>query len=380
MQCWQVQNKRFSAVFNLEDFKVSCDRTFKHLGAAVAKYREIQDNISNAGIKFYLSLQDAITDLKQRCSEYVTSRESQNRDMIEALQRQLAGFSFQENSSSMPYPTIGNQPQREPSPSSSQTSNHAYYTTGLPFSATQPQQGSLPQHNDVPQMSNHAYYTTGLPFSATQPQQGSLPQHNDVPKYTAHLPSQSALQHHYGPPPQHNEVPKFLGEPPPQTTPQHHLGPSPQHSDLSRYSGHPPPQFTPQHHLGSLAQSIDPARHPVHAPPPYYSPGSSQGVAPSYTVPPRPQVGSQHSYGQSQPPGPSYYSPGPSQGVAPSYTVPPLPQPGSQQSSGWQAPYYNNAPPANVQQPRGPSRPPYSYQTPPSTAQYYQPSHGSYYR
>ncbi|KAI5065951.1 hypothetical protein GOP47_0018575 [Adiantum capillus-veneris] len=326
LQQIMVQNKRFAAVFNVEDFRVSCDRTFKHLGAAVAKYREIQDNISNAGIKFYLSLQDAINSLKQDCSEYVTSREAQNRDMIEALQRQLAGFSFRENSSSMPYPTISSPAQREPSPG-------------------------------PPPTSNHAYYSTGGPFVAPQPHLGSLPQHIDVPKYPAHLPPQSVLQHHLGPPSQHNEVPKYPAHPPPQSTPQHHLGPSPQHSDPSKYSGHPPPQFAPQHHFGSLAQSNESARHPAYTPPPYYSPGASQGVSPSYTVPPPPQVGSQQSYSQ-QPP-----------------------------YAGWQAhqqnappAYYNNAPPANMPQPPGPPQLPYSYQPAPSTAPYYQPSHGSYYR
>lgn len=315
LQQIMVQNKRFAAVFNLEDFKASCDRTFKHLGAAVTKYREIQDSISNAGIKFYLSLQDAINTLKQHCSEYVTTREAQNRDMIEGLQRQLAGFSFQENSSSMPYPAISSQLQREPSPG-------------------------------PPQSSNHAYYATHAPYSAPQPQLGSLPHQSNLPKYPAQVPPQSTPQ----PPPQQNEVPKYSVHLPPQSAPQHHLAMPPQHSELSKYPGHSPPHYAPQHHLGPPAQGNDPARHPAYAAPPYYSaPVPSQGVAPSYAVPPPPHARSQPNYGQ-----------------------PPYP--------GWQAPYYNNTAPTNMPQPPAPSQPPpYSYQAP-SSAPYYQPSHGSYYR
>ena len=35
----------------------SQEHTFEQIGKAVAKYREIRDNINNAGIKFYVSVQ-----------------------------------------------------------------------------------------------------------------------------------------------------------------------------------------------------------------------------------------------------------------------------------------------------------------------------------
>lgn len=111
LQQIKIQNDAFAAVFNLEDFKASRDRAFKQISAAVSKYQEIRDNVNNAGINFYVSLQDAINNLKQQCSDYVMNRAIQSRDMIEGLQRHLAGFSFRDGNSSMKYPPV-NPPQR----------------------------------------------------------------------------------------------------------------------------------------------------------------------------------------------------------------------------------------------------------------------------
>lgn len=50
------QNKAFSATFNLEDFRASKEKAFNQVRVAVAKYREIRENI-NEGLKFYVTLQ-----------------------------------------------------------------------------------------------------------------------------------------------------------------------------------------------------------------------------------------------------------------------------------------------------------------------------------
>ncbi|KAL5991944.1 hypothetical protein ACLOJK_012856 [Asimina triloba] len=51
-----AQNDHFSAVFNLEDYRASREKTCKQIAAAVSKFREIKDNI-NEGLKFYVTLQ-----------------------------------------------------------------------------------------------------------------------------------------------------------------------------------------------------------------------------------------------------------------------------------------------------------------------------------
>ncbi|KAL4374553.1 hypothetical protein AHAS_Ahas05G0193300 [Arachis hypogaea] len=60
----QAQNDEFSALFNLEDYKASREKCYKQIEAAIAKFREIKNNI-NEGLKFYVTLQDAITNVKQ---------------------------------------------------------------------------------------------------------------------------------------------------------------------------------------------------------------------------------------------------------------------------------------------------------------------------
>ncbi|XP_024535562.1 vacuolar-sorting protein BRO1 isoform X2 [Selaginella moellendorffii] len=86
----EAHNNAFAATFNLQDYVVARERAYKQLSAAIAKYREIRENI-NEGLKFYVTLQDAITNLKQQCSDYVMTRNIQSREMMEDLQRQITG-------------------------------------------------------------------------------------------------------------------------------------------------------------------------------------------------------------------------------------------------------------------------------------------------
>ncbi|KAF2317837.1 hypothetical protein GH714_041152 [Hevea brasiliensis] len=98
----QAQNEEFSAVFNLEDYKASREKCYKQIQAAIAKYREIKENI-NEGLKFYVTLQDAITNVKQQCSDFVMTRSIQCREMIEDVQRHMAGLSFQDRKNTGSY-------------------------------------------------------------------------------------------------------------------------------------------------------------------------------------------------------------------------------------------------------------------------------------
>ncbi|KAM7271950.1 hypothetical protein ACFE04_031164 [Oxalis oulophora] len=98
----QAQNDQFSAIFNLEDYKASREKCFQQIQAAIAKYREIKENV-NEGLKFYITLQDAITNIKQQCSDFVMTRNIQCREMIEDVQRQVAGLNFRDRNSPSSY-------------------------------------------------------------------------------------------------------------------------------------------------------------------------------------------------------------------------------------------------------------------------------------
>ncbi|KAL0912401.1 hypothetical protein M5K25_018369 [Dendrobium thyrsiflorum] len=114
----QAQNEEFAAIFNLEDYKVARDKCYKQIAAAIAKYREIKDNI-NEGMKFYVTLQDAINNVKQQCSDYVMTRNIQCREMLEDVQRQMAGLNFASGQSNLPRSTShpSSDPQPAPRPS-----------------------------------------------------------------------------------------------------------------------------------------------------------------------------------------------------------------------------------------------------------------------
>lgn len=152
----QAQNDEFAAIFNLEDYKASREKSYKQIQAAIAKYREIKENI-NEGLKFYVTLQDAITNVKQQCSDYVMTRNIQCREMIEDVQRQMAGLSFQDNknSGSYNYPSVT---QRSTSQNQSDPSPYGY--AHPPPYGSPPQQQPLPPpyHHQQPPMGGGAPY------------------------------------------------------------------------------------------------------------------------------------------------------------------------------------------------------------------------------
>ncbi|XAR52479.1 hypothetical protein NMG60_11020591 [Bertholletia excelsa] len=154
----QAQNEEFAAVFNLEDYRASREKGYKQIEAAVGKYREIKENI-NEGLKFYVTLQEAITNVKQQCSDFIMTRNIQSQEMIEELQRQMGGLSFQQRSI----------PEQQTDPQYSNPS-FSYSTTQHPQPPYHlPAQGG-------PQFGQPAYPGRRGPYHGAQVQQpGSLP-------------------------------------------------------------------------------------------------------------------------------------------------------------------------------------------------------------
>ncbi|XP_042409044.1 vacuolar-sorting protein BRO1-like [Zingiber officinale] len=111
----QSENDQFAAMFNLEDYKVARNKSYKQIAAAVAKYREIKENI-NEGMKFYVTLQDALMNVKQQCSDFYMTRNTQCRETIEQVQRQIAGLNFaSEGETSYNFPSRqSNSPSPQP--------------------------------------------------------------------------------------------------------------------------------------------------------------------------------------------------------------------------------------------------------------------------
>uniref|UniRef100_A0A5B7AJN3 Putative ALG-2 interacting protein X-like n=2 Tax=Davidia involucrata TaxID=16924 RepID=A0A5B7AJN3_DAVIN len=188
----QAQNDEFAAIFNLEDYKASREKSYKQIEAAIAKFREIKENI-NEGLKFYITLQDAITNIKQQCSDFVMTRNIQCREMIEDVQRQIAGLSFQDgkNTGAYNYPPVGQPHQTQRSNSQQQTD-----PGNMPLSRPQTPYYQPPEQ---PAMSGYAH----PPPPYGSPQQPPPPYH--VPAAGPPYPppqhqQQPAVSHEYGQP------------------------------------------------------------------------------------------------------------------------------------------------------------------------------------
>lgn len=208
----QAQNEDFAAVFNLEDYKVARDKCYKQITAAIAKYREIKENI-NEGMKFYVTLQDAVNNVKQQCSDFVMTRNIQSREMIDDVQRQMAGLSFssghpnlQRNASQ---PSADQQPPPRASPAPPPYHNPAGEHPGPGFAPPYPNYSQQPQpqppyHGPAGQYQQYGqqrpgpspdygqqaypgwrgpYYNMQMPGSGHPPPQQLQPPFNGPPQY-----------------------------------------------------------------------------------------------------------------------------------------------------------------------------------------------------
>ncbi|XP_071686334.1 vacuolar-sorting protein BRO1-like [Rutidosis leptorrhynchoides] len=187
----QAQNNQFASAFNIDDYNASCEKCYKQIEAAIAKYREIKENI-NEGLKFYVTLQEAITNIKQQSSDFAMTRSIQSREMIEDLQRQISGLSVQDgrNSSSHTYsqPGPANMHYR-PGP---QTPYYQPPPSGYvqPPSPLPPPSGGSPyppQYGQQPGPTGSQYGQPGYP--GWQYAQGQQP--GSGPSYTPYPPNQN---------------------------------------------------------------------------------------------------------------------------------------------------------------------------------------------
>ncbi|KAF8399046.1 hypothetical protein HHK36_014912 [Tetracentron sinense] len=240
--CLQAQNDEFAAIFNLEDYKVSRDKSYKQIAAAISKFREIKENI-NEGLKFYVTLQafvyyqhiyitwdgsvnnlfcfykqDAITNIKQQCSDFVMTRNIQCREMIEDVQRKVAGLSFQDGKSNGGY-------------------NSSYSSVGPPHQTqrTTSQQLTDPQSSLHPSRPQTPYYQppeqpTVAGYSHAQPPYAS-PQQPPSPYY---VPAAGGPY----PPQQHPSVSHEYGQP------AYPGWRGPYYNHAQQTGSHPPPPYT----------------------------------------------------------------------------------------------------------------------------------------
>eukprot|EP00262_Sarcandra_glabra_P003011 TRINITY_DN1344_c0_g2_i1.p1 TRINITY_DN1344_c0_g2~~TRINITY_DN1344_c0_g2_i1.p1 ORF type:complete len:863 (-),score=175.50 TRINITY_DN1344_c0_g2_i1:317-2905(-) len=214
----QAQNDEFAAVFNLEDYRASREKSYKQIAAGISKFREIKDNI-NEGLKFYVTLQDAITNVKQQCSDFVMTRNIQCREMIEDVQRQMAGLKFPDGKSGgYTYPSVGqSQPPRQRGAPDPQSTQHPH-----------PQQ--TPYYQAAEQQQPQTGFVQPPAAYGTSPQQPPYHVPTPPPAGGHYQPQQQPLMsHEYGQP----AYPGWRG-------PYYNTHPAQQQQPGS----HPPPPYT----------------------------------------------------------------------------------------------------------------------------------------
>eukprot|EP00271_Cylindrocystis_brebissonii_P000903 TRINITY_DN1108_c0_g1_i1.p1 TRINITY_DN1108_c0_g1~~TRINITY_DN1108_c0_g1_i1.p1 ORF type:complete len:893 (-),score=209.49 TRINITY_DN1108_c0_g1_i1:548-3226(-) len=239
LQQIKVQSDAFAAAFNLQEHKATKEKTMKQITAAVAKYREIRENM-NEGLKFYVTLQDAITALKQQCGDYVMTRSIQSSDMMRDIQHQIAGFTFNDSSSaSRNYPAPQQAtPQAPPQPAGSPQQKPTFFNMFGGKSQPQQQQQQQPQSQPPP---------SATPASASAPPQYYAPQGAPPPQQppggAGYYAPQQPPQGYYaaggppaggysgypqGGPPGQQAGGHWQGQPPPSYYQQTPGGPTPQ--------------------------------------------------------------------------------------------------------------------------------------------------------
>ncbi|KAL3338586.1 hypothetical protein AABB24_027622 [Solanum stoloniferum] len=257
----QAQNDEFASIFNLEDYKASRERIYKQIEAAIMKYQEIKENI-NEGLKFYVTLQEAITNVKQQCSDFVMTRNMQCREMMEDVQRQISGLSFQDNKSSSgyTYPSVGH--AHQPPRSNPQMSTE----TGHIPNSSRPHQA--PTYQPPPQQPTMSGYSQTSPYSSPQPP-APPPQQPTMSGYSQTSPPYSSSQPPYHFPGQGQGQPYSH----PQLHPQHQQQPPPSYEyGQPAYPGWRGPYYNaPPQQPGAMPQPPYTAPSPHPHPPPHQS-------------------------------------------------------------------------------------------------------------
>ncbi|WOL07207.1 programmed cell death 6-interacting protein-like [Canna indica] len=252
----QSKNDEFAAIFNLEDYKVARQKIYKQIAAAVAKYREIKDNI-NEGLKFYVTLQDALSNVKQQCSDFVMTRSVQCREMIENVQRKIAGLNFATDvRTGNNYPSAS-QPNLPPSYDPQQYDPQSVPPPSHPqppyqhMPVEQPKPGYSQPYHFAAQPNHHRMteqpelLSTASPPPHPQPPYHFVPVEQPRPGYSHPYPAYAAVQQ----PPYYAPASQYQ---PPQQPPNHGYG-QPAHPGWRRTyynayrqqpSPYPPPPYT----------------------------------------------------------------------------------------------------------------------------------------
>ena len=195
----------FVSVFDIGDWKSQCAQFASQVQGAYDMYKQIQINFEK-GIGFYTSLQDAIHQLKQQCSDFCLTRKMQRDDFV----RQLAFSKQQQEQQAASAAAAAALHQQQQQQQQQQQHYQSYPSAPAP---QYPGQGYPPHHAPT--------YPSGPP----PPQYPSVQSGSGYPGaqsgygqqgWGADQAAQQMSQMHMAPPPPgHQQQPGYPSYPPP---------------------------------------------------------------------------------------------------------------------------------------------------------------------
>ncbi|GBF94332.1 hypothetical protein Rsub_06954 [Raphidocelis subcapitata] len=232
----------FRSAFEVAAWRASCDAAAAGPRGALRTYRELLDHVTE-GLRFYLSLQEAVHDHRQQVGDFAFARRQQRDELRSELQRRAREERDAKAAASMAYLSVNPAPVYPAPPAG------AYGGYGAP-----PPQQQQHQHQQQPYPQHHHHAPPPPPQYAPPPpgqQQYGAPPPPPQQQYGAPPPQHAHgayAAHGAPPPPQHYAQPPQQQQQQQQQQPYgygHPHGAPPAAPNPYGY-GHPQPQHPPQ--------------------------------------------------------------------------------------------------------------------------------------
>ncbi|KAK9820581.1 hypothetical protein WJX72_011897 [[Myrmecia] bisecta] len=237
--------------FGYPEWRAACEAGAAGMRGKLALYKEVRENMSE-GLRFYMSLQEAIATLQQQTGDYCLTRRLQRDDMLEDIRKAADASSRQEREAA-------ERAARERAAQHLAQMTLTSSQSGYGQAAGQP---AAPQAYPPPyQAAQQAAQTYSQP---PLQQANSMPQQQQQPQPPA-----------YHPPPHHAfPLPPQPAYPPPGPSYQYQYPPQNQFPPQQQYQQYPPPQQAwqqPPPSAASYGNAQAPASQQAHQAPAYYS-------------------------------------------------------------------------------------------------------------
>ncbi|CAL8461578.1 g1109 [Coccomyxa elongata] len=254
MEVIDRETAAYKQAFGYNEWRAACETAATEVRRSLAGYKEVRDNMSE-GLRFYMSLQEAIAVLAQQAGDYALTRSLQRDDMLEDMRRSTDAASQRAraaeeaaarekaqqslnalNLSAGGPPPYSAAPHNYPPPQQHQAPQPQPFGGGAPtaFNTPAPAPGPPPAHQYPPPP--QYYHHPQQPYQQQNQYPPQQPQQQQGPPYGYHPqgPQQQSQQPYYQNPYQAQGGPPYQQLPPSQQPAQQQ--PPPQQQQTHTHS------------------------------------------------------------------------------------------------------------------------------------------------